>query len=86
VVQSRLPYRGPLPETPANRAFAHLIGSPPGDVLLLPVAVRERVIAMAYADGISTPLPDAALHAVSRESGAAYERVILATKEGLPPK
>lgn len=81
VVQSRLPYRGPLPETPANRAFAHLIGSPPGDVLLLPVAVRERVIAMAYADGVSTPLPDAALHAVGREAGAAYERVILAAKK-----
>jgi hypothetical protein len=80
VVQSRLPYRGPLPETPANRAFAHLVSAPPGEVLLLPIAVRERVIALAYADGLSTPLPDAALHAVSREAGAAYERLILAAK------
>ena len=50
-------------------------------MLLLPIAVRERVIALAYSDGVSTPLPDAALHAVSREAGAAYERLILAAKK-----
>jgi hypothetical protein len=81
VLRSRMPYRGPLPETPANRAFAHMLGASEGDVLLLPIPMRERVIALLYADGIASPLPDAALHAVSREAGLAYERLILAGKQ-----
>ncbi len=80
VVRSRLPYRGPLPNTPANRAFARSIDGRQGDVLLLPVLVRERAIAVLYADGIESTLPDAALHAVSREAGRAYERLILEAK------
>ncbi|MSP59665.1 MAG: hypothetical protein EXR72_04865 [Myxococcales bacterium] len=80
VIRSRLPYRGPLPETPANRAFAQSIDALPGEVLLLPIAVRDRVIALAYADGLSRALPDASLHAVSREAGQAYERLILESK------
>lgn len=77
VIRSRLPYRGPMPDSPANRAFANIIGERKGEVLLLPIALRERVIAVVYADGINAPLPDAALHAISREAGRAYERLIL---------
>jgi Type II secretion system (T2SS), protein E, N-terminal domain len=80
VIASRLPYRGPLPETPANRAFAYAIGGIPGDVLLMPIAVRDRVIAVLFADGAAQPLPDAALHATIREAGLAYERLILEAK------
>ncbi len=80
VVQSRLPYRGPLPETPANTVFSRLVGALEGEVLLLPISVRDKVICLLYADGVATALPDAALHAVSREAGMAYERVILAQK------
>ncbi len=80
VIVSRLPYRGPLPETPANRAFAQELGGVDSDVLLMPVAVRDRVIAVIYADGAAQPLPDAALHATMREAGLAYERLILESK------
>jgi hypothetical protein len=80
VVASRLPYRGPLPETPANGAFAHAIGGVSGEVLLIPISVRDRVIALLFADGVQLPMPDAALHATVREAGLAYERVILAAK------
>jgi hypothetical protein len=83
VIRSRLPYRGPLPETPANRAFAHMLNAPKeGEVLLLPIPLRDRVIAVVYADGLASALPDAALHAVGREAGLAYERLILGTKGG----
>lgn len=81
VIASRLPYRGPLPETPANRAFAHALGGVSPEVLLMPVAVRDRVIAVLFADGAAQPLPDAALHATVREAGLAYERLILAAKQ-----
>src|SRR5947209_20053450 len=63
VIASRLPYRGPLPETPANRAFAHALGGVAPEVLVMPIAVRDRIIAVLFADGAAQPLPDAALHA-----------------------
>src|SRR5260370_35821614 len=75
VIASRLPYRGPLPETPANRAFAHAIGGVSTEVLVMPIAVRDRIIAVLFADGAAQPLPDAALHATVREAGRAYERL-----------
>ena len=51
VIASRLPYRGPLPETPANRAFAHALGGVSSEVLVMPIAVRDRIIAVLFADG-----------------------------------
>jgi hypothetical protein len=83
VIASRLPYRGPLPETPANRAFAYALGGVSPEVLVMPIAVRDRVIAVLFADGAAMPLPDAALHATVREAGLAYERLIL---EGKAPR
>jgi hypothetical protein len=80
VIASRLPYRGPLPETPANRAFAHALGGVSSEVLVMPIAVRDRIIALLFADGAAQPLPDAALHATVREAGLAYERLILDSK------
>ena len=80
VIASRLPYRGPLPETAANRAFAQSIGGVGWEVLLMPITIRERIIAVLFADNATMPLPDAALHATTREAGLAYERLILEAK------
>jgi hypothetical protein len=80
VVASRLPYRGPLPETAANRAFSQMIGGAGSEVLLMPVSVRERIIAVLFADTPILPLPDSALYAATREAGLAYERLILEAK------
>jgi hypothetical protein len=80
VVASRLPYRGPLPETVGNMGFANAIGGVDTDVLLMPIAIRDRIVALLYADHTSQPLPSAALHATTREAGLAYERLILQAK------
>jgi hypothetical protein len=80
VIASRLPYRGPLPETSVNRAFAQSIGGVGWEVLLMPITIRDRIIAVLFADQAMMPLPDAALHATTREAGLAYERLILETK------
>src|SRR6185295_9489989 len=80
VVASRLPYRGTLPESPANSTFAETIGGVIGEVVLMPISVRERTIAVVFAESAGMPLPDAALHAVCREAGLAYERLILSGK------
>jgi len=83
VIASRLPYRGPLPETVANRIFAQSLGGVGAEVLLMPIAIRERIIAVLFADHATVPLPDAALHATTREAGLAYERLILHAKGAL---
>jgi hypothetical protein len=80
VVASRLPYRGPLPETVGNMGFANAIGGVETDVLLMPIAIRDRIVALLYADHTQQPLPSAALHATTREAGLAYERLILEAK------
>jgi Type II secretion system (T2SS), protein E, N-terminal domain len=80
VVASRLPYRGPLPETVGNLGFARAIGGVETDVLLMPIAIRDRIVALLYADHTRQPLPSAALHATTREAGLAYERLILEAK------
>jgi hypothetical protein len=82
VVASRLPYRGPLPDTSANEAFAHALGGVEGDVLCMPIAIRERIIAVIFADGLRHPMPEAELHALTREAGLTYERLILSHKTG----
>ncbi len=80
VVASRLPYRGPLPMSSTNRAFALAIGGVVTEIVLMPIAVRERIIAVLYADSVEGVLPEAALHAATREAGLAYERIILDAK------
>jgi hypothetical protein len=77
VISSRLPYRGPLPSTAANRAFAQMLGGIGREVLLMPITIRDRIAAVLFADQPHLPLPDAALHATTREAGLAYERLIL---------
>jgi MshEN domain len=80
VIASQLPYRGPLPATPANRAFAMALGGVGSEVVIMPITVRSRIIAVLFADQATQPLPDAALLATTREAGIAYERLILEQK------
>jgi hypothetical protein len=82
VISSRLPYRGPLPHTPANAAFAAALGGVGSEIILMPIAVRDRIIAVIFGESPLMLIPDAALHATIREAGLAYERVILAAKAG----
>jgi hypothetical protein len=77
IVQQRLPFRGLLPATPHNRTLARALGADPAaDVLLLPILVRDRVVALVFGDSLSMTLPEAALQALCYEAGLAYERVL----------
>lgn len=80
VIQSRLPYRGPMENTPVFSVLTGFLGELSGDIILFPIAVREKVVAVLYADGLTKPVPDAVLLAVVREAGRAYERIILESK------
>lgn len=82
VILSRLPYRGPLPITEENDKFADALGGVGAEVLVMPITIREKLIALLYADSPLRPLPDAELHAVTREVGLAFERLILEKRPG----
>jgi len=74
---SRLPYRGGVPDTVHSRAIARVLGSPAdAEVVLLPILVRDRVVALLYGDSVSRVLPEAALQALCYEAGVAYERIL----------
>lgn len=80
VIQSRLPYRGPMEDTPVFSVLTGFLGELSGEIILFPISVREKVVAVLYADGLTKPVPDAILLAVVREAGHAYERIILESK------
>lgn len=80
VVQTQLPFRGPLPDAPAHRAIVGTLGRLPGEVLLLPISVSGKAVAVLYAAGFAAPLPEPALKEVAVEAGRAYERLIRARK------
>jgi hypothetical protein len=80
-VATRLPYRGPLPESSTRQALATAFGGAWGeDTLLLPVAIGERVVCVLVADEIAPPVSAGALHDLAIEAGRAYERLIRAAR------
>ncbi len=76
VVSSRLPYRGPLPASSANRALADALGGVAAEILVMPIAIGERTVAVLFADGMVAQLPDSAVQSTMREAGLAYERLL----------
>jgi hypothetical protein len=83
VIASRFPHRGPLGDSPAATALQDGL-LPPGadDVVLLPVAVRHRVVSLAYGDRLTGEPNEAGMTRVALEAGVAYERLIASKKKG----
>jgi hypothetical protein len=75
-------YIGPLPPMPVHRELARAWGGElPRDCILLPVRVKDRLVAILYADGglkSGIGLPE--LQSVAAAAGAALERCILHRK------
>jgi hypothetical protein len=75
-------YIGPLPPMPAHRELARAWGGElPRDCILLPVRVKDRLVAILYADGgLKSGIGLPQLQAVAAAAGAALERCILHRK------
>ena len=81
VVRARVAYRGELPDNAQDRALGRSVATlERADVLACPVMVRERVVALLFGTQLVDPLPEASLQSVLLEAGAAYERIVHATK------
>ncbi len=82
VVDTRLPYRGPMHDL-ATRAFLEsTLGTCPDEILLVPVAVRDRVVGILFGIDRFTHTFDEQLALASRAAGAALERILVTKRVG----
>ena len=80
VVGTRLPYRGPMHDD-ASRAFlASALGACPPEILLVPIAVRERVVGVLFGEHRMRHTFDDQLALAARAAGMALERILLMSK------
>lgn len=78
-VETRLPRIGPLDDQ-STATLAGPLGGAPTDALLVPLALRERAIGVAFADGAAMGFSPAHLVEVTHAAARALERVISAKK------
>jgi hypothetical protein len=83
-LQSRDFYFGVVPALPANRdLYTALGGRLPANVMLLPIILKDRTVALFYLDGDDGPLvrPDIPLmRRVAAKAGLAFEMLLLRNK------
>ncbi len=83
-LQSRDFYFGVVPALPGNRdLYADLGGRLPVDVMLLPIVLKERTVALLYLDGDDGPLPQPdipLMRRVAAKAGLAFEMLLLRNK------
>jgi Type II secretion system (T2SS), protein E, N-terminal domain len=81
IVQARLPYRGPVSDPPSRDFLIEGLGWAPGDMLAIPLTVRERVVGVLYGDETLHTVPDDLLVSLARAAELALERALLARKQ-----
>ena len=81
VVGTRLPYRGPMHDDASRTFLTAVFGVCPPEILLVPVAVRERVVGVLFGDHRLRHTFDDQLALAARAAGMALER-ILKSKRG----
>jgi hypothetical protein len=76
VVGTRLPYRGPMHDDASRTFLAAILGACPPEILLVPVAVRERVVGVLFGEHRQRHTFDDQLALTARAAGMALERVL----------
>ena len=80
VVGTRLPYRGPIPDEASRQFLTTVLGMCPAEILLVPVAVRERVVGVLFGEARSRHTFDDQLAFASRAAGMSLERILKARR------
>jgi hypothetical protein len=78
IVGTRLPYRGPTLDDASKNFLAAVLGSAPPEILLVPVAIRERVVGVLYGEHRHKHTFDDQLALAARAAGMALERILKA--------
>jgi hypothetical protein len=81
VVGTRLPYRGPISDPVSRELVRALFGSTTDEMLAVPLAVRDRVVGVVYADGRQRRAFDEHVAVAARAAGMALERLLKSTKK-----
>ncbi len=76
VVGTRLPYRGPMHDNASRQFLANVLGAAPPEILLVPVAVRDRVVGVLFGEHRMRHTFDDQLAIAARAAGMALERVL----------
>lgn len=66
VIKSRSFYRGPVHDTQSNAPLIKILSGTPQDALVMPVAIREEVVALIYIDNGNDSVLDANVVYLSR--------------------
>jgi hypothetical protein len=76
VVGTRLPYRGPMHDDASRSFLAAVLGASPPEILLVPVALRERVVGVLFGEHRVRHTFDDQLALAARAAGQALERIL----------
>ncbi len=82
VVDTPLPYRGPITDEVSRQFLAAALGDVPSEILLVPISVRERAVGVLFAERRKRHTFDEQLAVASRAAGTAFERVVRARRNG----
>gem|GEM_PF-2003563 len=80
VVGTRLPYRGPMHDDASRSFLVSILGACPAEILLVPVAVRERVVGVLFGEHRQRHTFDDQLALAARAAGMALERILKAKR------
>jgi hypothetical protein len=80
VVGTRLPYRGPMLDEASRSFVATTLGAAPPELLLVPIAVRERVVGVLFGEHRVKHTFDDQLALAARAAGMALERILKAKR------
>ena len=83
VLSRRSFYRGPLLKMQANEGIIEILGGAPQDCLIIPIQIRDKVIALLYIDNGIKYVLDASLnyiHSIVTMASLGFEIVILRNK------
>jgi hypothetical protein len=80
VVGTRLPYRGPMHDDASRTFLVAVLGACPAEILLVPVAVRERVVGVLFGEHRHRHTFDDQLALAARAAGMALERILKAKR------
>ena len=80
IIGTRLPYRGPMHDETSRTFLIAILGACPPEILLVPVAVRERVVGLLFAEHRQRHTFDDQLALAARAAGMALERILKAKR------
>lgn len=83
VINKKSFYRGPLLKIPANEPLISILSGTPQDSIIIPIQIRDKIIALLYADNGNSAVMDAGLNYINMlvtMASISFEIVILRKK------